>query len=299
MERNFSSYENVTKNGNGIGEHVVKPEDIKLLQKRLFENLDYLTNFLEKFEIKYCLSAGTCLGAVREHDFIEWDDDLDIALLRSDYDRLFELWDKFGDKENFTLCRTTKNFCAGVPIGLFRNNNTTYIREFECHRKDVAHGVKIDIEPMDEICTHPFARIVQIAFGQLYALFLTQRVPRQCSKTMRIGANILLWIFRGKTLRNSIMKISKKQATKYNGTGCEMIAINGVDNIMYKKDLVSTSKQEFHGKIFRVPGRFHEYLEAKYRNYMSKPSIKDRTPKDTPIFYDLNTPFENYRGIKF
>ena len=299
MEENKSPYEGVTVVGTGTGTNIVKPEDIKLLQEKLFENLNCLTDFLEEHGISYCLSAGTCLGAVREHDFIEWDDDLDVAVLRSDFDKLFDLWDKYGDKENFTLCRTTDDFCAGVPIGLLRNNNTTYIRAFESHRKDVAHGVKIDIEPMDEVTPKPFARKLQYAFGQLYALFLTQRAPRQCTKTMRIGASILLWLFRGKTLCNFIIKLSKTQATKYNGTGCEMIAINGVDNIMYRQDLVTTSKQTFHGKELRVPGRFHEYLEKKYKNYMSKPSVKDRTPKDDPIFYDLKTPFEQYRGKKF
>ena len=95
MEKNKSPYEGVTVVGTGTGSNIVKPEDIKLLQEKLFENLNCLTDFLEEHGISYCLSAGTCLGAVREHDFIEWDDDLDVAVLRSDFDKLFDLWDKY------------------------------------------------------------------------------------------------------------------------------------------------------------------------------------------------------------
>ena len=293
-----NSYENIVATGSGVGVGIVVPEDIKLLQEKLFENLSYLADFLDSHGLSYCLSAGTCLGAVRDHDFIPWDDDLDVAMLRKDFDKLFEIWESEGDKERFTLCRTTDDFCAGVPIGLLRNNNTTYIRTFEKNNPNVAHGVKIDIEPYDEISDGKIRRKLQKTFGQLYSLFLTQRRPNQCSKLMRLGASFLLNIFRGKFIRNLIIRICGKQAMKYNNGGHEKIAINGVDGIMYKQDILNSSSMLFHGKMFRVPGRYHDYL-CRYGDYMQKPTVENRTPKDTPAFYDLNKPFEEYRGVKF
>ena len=64
---------------------------LKEHQAVLLELLVEFDRVCKKHNIHYMLFAGSALGAVRHHGFIPWDDDLDVALLREDYDRLMSL----------------------------------------------------------------------------------------------------------------------------------------------------------------------------------------------------------------
>lgn len=290
MSRKNSIYETVHTGGSGEGYGVVKPEDMALLQEKLFENLSYFADFCDTHGIKYVLAAGTCLGAARGNDFIPWDDDLDVSVLRDDFNKLFELWEEYGDRSRFSLYRTDEKKCIGVPIGLLRNNNTTFIRRFEKERNDLKRGVKIDIEPMDEITESKIQRIIQYICGLIYALFLTQRKPNQTTKLKKCISYFLLTIFKGKYVRNKIISIFGDLAQQYNGTDCKVVAINGAGCPMLKSDILNPSKLLFHGKLFNVPGNYDAYLKREYGNYMEKPPIEKRKPLDNPYYYNFNEP---------
>ena len=69
------------------------PDELRKWQSKLLEILVYFRDFCSEHNLRFMLSGGTCIGAVRHHGFIPWDDDIDVAMPREDYDRLFELWD--------------------------------------------------------------------------------------------------------------------------------------------------------------------------------------------------------------
>ena len=66
-------------------------EQLKKHQEVLFELLTVFDSICKKYAVPYQLFAGTALGAVREQGFIPWDDDLDVIMLRRDYNRFLEL----------------------------------------------------------------------------------------------------------------------------------------------------------------------------------------------------------------
>ena len=60
---------------------------IKDVQLTCLEILKEIDRICKKHNILYWMEGGSMLGAVRHHGFIPWDDDLDIAMFRDDYNR--------------------------------------------------------------------------------------------------------------------------------------------------------------------------------------------------------------------
>lgn len=63
------------------------PETLRRLQLALLEMLHEIDDVCRKHDITYFLSSGSVLGAVRHSGFIPWDDDIDLGMMRPDYDR--------------------------------------------------------------------------------------------------------------------------------------------------------------------------------------------------------------------
>lgn len=293
-ESEHSVYETDRTGGDGKGSGHVKSQDMALMQERLLETVSYFHDFCDQYGIRYILVGGTCIGAVREHGFVPWDGDVDVAVLREDYDKLYQLWEEHGDKQNFSLYRTTDDFCPYVAIGLMRNNNTTFIRVFEDGLTDRNLGVKIDIEPFDEIPTNPLKRRLQRFYAYIYIALSTQRKPRRKSKLMTVGVIAVNWLFRNKALRNRLIHFTGRQVKKYNGTGCEQVALNGLNGAITKNIFLDRIKVPFEDKEFYIPVQYDVYLTDEYGDYMQRPPVEKRIFRDNPVYYDLNLPYRDY-----
>lgn len=76
--------------------------------------------------IKYWLYAGTLIGAVRHNGFIPWDDDLDVAMLREDYERFLKVAPKcLGNRYFIQTWESDPGFA--LPLAKVRKNDTIYL----------------------------------------------------------------------------------------------------------------------------------------------------------------------------
>lgn len=122
-----------------------------------------LDRVCRKYNIKYCADGGTLLGAVRHKGFIPWDDDLDIAMLRSDYERLNKIAPTEFKTPYFWQTEETDPGSARGHAQL-RNSDTTGILQAEydnLRNNNYNQGIFIDIFPFDTVTDNPDALRIQ------------------------------------------------------------------------------------------------------------------------------------------
>ncbi len=121
-------------------------ETLRKVQMTLLEIAKEIKRVCEENEIRYFLYRGTFLGAVRHQGFIPWDDDMDFAMLREDYDKFCRIApEKLGDKFVFQNWHTDEKYA--LPFGKVRKRGTLYV-ESKCAQLE-ENGLYIDIYPLD------------------------------------------------------------------------------------------------------------------------------------------------------
>ena len=74
--------------------------NLRNVQLLYIELLRFVDNVCKKHNIDYWLEGGTLIGAVRHGGFIPWDDDIDIAMPREDYEKFLKIFPEYGKKNN-------------------------------------------------------------------------------------------------------------------------------------------------------------------------------------------------------
>ena len=122
----------------------------------------------ELANINYFLIGGTLLGAVRHGGFIPWDDDIDIGMLRDDYNRFLDVFPQLSNKE-YTLGTYNTDRGHVFSFGKIRLNGTQFREPRNEHILD-NQGIYVDIFPYDNT---PDSKIVRRFHHILLALLET------------------------------------------------------------------------------------------------------------------------------
>ena len=126
----------------------MKEMNIKEVQQVSLELLKEVHDFCVEKNIKYTLFAGTLIGAIRHHGFIPWDDDLDIAMPRPEYEKFIHSFQS--KKGNKLFSRELPGCNISLAFARLCEMNNTYVDDTHPWTKE-NKGIWIDIFPLDGI----------------------------------------------------------------------------------------------------------------------------------------------------
>lgn len=145
-------------------------EIIKKLQLTQFEMLLELDALCRKNNIFYSIDGGTLLGAARDGHIIPWDDDIDVVMLRSEYEKFFQVCSEQLNKEKFFLQEHRTDKECNIGYARMRRKGTVYSRIGHEHMK-YQGGIFIDIFVLDGVTDskilRPLHRFVCFALRKL------------------------------------------------------------------------------------------------------------------------------------
>ena len=126
----------------------MKSVNVNELREIQLSILDSVAEFCEKNNIKYFLAYGTLIGAVRHKGYIPWDDDIDIIMPRTDYEKFINDFNNFSNDYKVYTVNNTEWFPFPYAKVSYENS---IIKELSDNMKNHNIGINIDLFPIDGV----------------------------------------------------------------------------------------------------------------------------------------------------
>ena len=262
-------------------------QTLRKLQLQELKCLKELKRICDENNIKYFLIGGTLIGAVRHKGFIPWDDDIDVGMLRSEYDKFCKICPEKINKELFYFqIPEVEEGNADFEIARIRLNGTHFVQRHRTKLKNSHDGCFIEILPYDDLpptkfkCDvyHKYFRIMKRVVGcrMNYGYHINNPVKR----FVFYSGVFLSRIIPLKILYNQMLNYHLKY---FNTDSEKVFLLAGAYNWKKESHLRSTVSEfttlEFEGESYNVPKNYDLFLKEQYGDYMTLPPVEEQVNK--------------------
>lgn len=264
-------------------------KDLSIIKKLELDISIEIKRICEAHDIKYSIAFGTLLGAVRHGGFIPWDDDIDIVMLRSEYDRFLLYADKEMDKR-YEIVNYETNSYMGEPFTKIMLKDTVMLENFAEHA-NAPCGVFVDIFPAD-VCPESW---MDKNIHRFLNYELRKRILLASNYNFRKnGMKKLVYDLLKMTAisKRSLVKKYRHNERKYQNSNSQSVVFLG-GNYGYIKDTVPRHwfddfiSIDFEGVRFSAFACTEDFLKHYYGDYMQLPPEEKRVNKHSVAKLDL------------
>lgn len=262
-------------------------EDVlKKLQRISFEMLKELNRICEKYNIQYFCAFGTAIGAVRHKGFIPWDDDIDVGMMREEYEKLRNVpKTEWGDKYILADSRDKCAFHRTIYPRIYIKNT---IFETESEQKDfplpagIRMPIALDIFIFDSFNSLKLKRMIKVTDNYKRFILYSSRkfaVNKNASLNKKLQAVIKSSIYHLMRLFNITSKTVYQKYLKYLNknkgefiTSFELLTSHQKYACVSKYDeMFPVDYVSFEGVEIPIQKNYDDILSKQYGNYKEMP----------------------------
>lgn len=269
-------------------------KSVRDVQNKILEVMKYIDDICRKNDIVYYIMGGTALGAIRHGGFIPWDDDLDIFMTPSEYEKFKAAMEADGN-EKFILqeWRTVEKYLEYAKV---RMNGTTFIEEAFKDRKDLHQGIYVDIMMLHKVPESNFIQKLVYYESKFVTLYgISQRNWKPKSGGQKLIYGLMKLLPRQLMARVCYKRIYKYDDLKEGFKWCYWITPAKFRSGLFDKCFFEEPVDvPFEDTSLYGSKHIKEYLEYRYGNYMKLPSEEAQRAAVHAMIFDTQKDYTEY-----
>ena len=273
-------------------------EKLKKIWAVELDLLQHLLDVCKKHEINVQVFAGTLLGVVRHKGMIPWDDDIDVAMTRDDFNKLCAVApDEFKAPYFFQTALNDRKFFFG--FARLRNSLTTGVITGN-ESNEYNNGIYIDVFPLDGLPGFHWISRIQRRIVMILVKCCTTylRKKRKNNSIREVISRFFRPVIRCFPYEwwYGLYVNALSACTKYSDRLClRTHFLFGEKYSIYKSELSDTIKLPFENTMVPVPREYEAVLSRIYGDYMSFPSPDKRGKwHEGQIHFEPDIPYKEY-----
>lgn len=269
------------------GSKFYEPQTLQRLQKEILSILDDFLKICNENNLEYFGIAGTGIGAIRHKGFIPWDDDIDIAMPRRDFEKMLKLVQRqMGDKYLILNAKTNPNY----PLMTTRLvKKGTVFKEEVMKDVDCPFGIFLDLYVLDNVSDNPFMYQFQSWSAWFFSkLMILRCIPKPTLLQTGLKAKAIWFVchmvyewmelcrISPEWLRDRCEAACRHYNKKETGRMAFLPDTSPYWNVVDKRKYHPLKQMVFEGRMMNFPGNIEEMLRNMYGDFMELPPEEKR-----------------------